>query len=105
MNKAIESPIFIVAVGAERAEMKIHSDILAGASRALGALVNGNMREAHERKTQWIDVDEETFNRFRQYLYHADYNMPTFAVRRTPGDRGNEKSQKAEITALNDYEG
>ncbi|CAG8386068.1 unnamed protein product [Penicillium salamii] len=105
MNKAIESPMFIVAVGAERAEMKIHSNILAGASRTLGALVNGNMREAHERKSEWIDVDKETFIRFRQYLYYADYNMPTFAVRRTPDDRGNEKSQRAEIAALNEYEG
>ncbi|CAG7954588.1 unnamed protein product [Penicillium salamii] len=105
INNAIEPPMFIVVVGAERAEMKIHSHLLAGASRALGALVNGTMREAHERKTEWIDVNEETFNRFRQFLYDADYNMPTFADQRTPDDRGNETTPKATSTAVNQYEG
>ncbi|RFU81820.1 hypothetical protein TARUN_411 [Trichoderma arundinaceum] len=67
------SPPFTFVVGPDQKEYTIHSALVAQQSKVLNALVNGQMKEAVERRVIWKDVDEETFVHFSQYVYTGDY--------------------------------
>lgn len=68
------SPPFTFVVGPEHKEYTIHSALVAQQSPVLNALVNGQMKEAIERRVIWEDIDEETFIRFSQFAYTGDYD-------------------------------
>lgn len=52
----------------------IHSALLASLSPSLNALVNGEMREARERRVEW-DIDEQTLSCFFQFAYAGYYDF------------------------------
>ncbi|KND89567.1 hypothetical protein TOPH_05669 [Tolypocladium ophioglossoides CBS 100239] len=73
-DSIIGSNPFRFLVGLHKREFTIHSALVAHQSRALDALVNGGMREAHDGCAIWEQVDEKTFTRFGQYMYTGDYD-------------------------------
>ncbi|KAL7942926.1 hypothetical protein V8C42DRAFT_330768 [Trichoderma barbatum] len=68
------SPHFTFLVGPDHKEHTIHSALVAHQSKALNTLINGQMKEATERRVIWEEIDEETFIRFSQYLYTGNYD-------------------------------
>ncbi len=57
----------------EGAEFYIHLGLIANASRPFKELTTGNMKEAQELKASIEEVDQETFDRFSQWLYKGYY--------------------------------
>ncbi|KAL7912611.1 hypothetical protein GGI35DRAFT_256811 [Trichoderma velutinum] len=70
------SPPFTFLIGPEQKQHTIHSALVAHQSKALNALLNGQMKEATERRAIWEDIDEETFIRFSQYIYTGNCDEP-----------------------------
>jgi len=66
-------------VGPEGTNFTIHAQPLARLSRALNALINGDMVEAKTGMIDWRDIDEETFLRFCEFAYVQDYTPPRFS--------------------------
>ncbi|KAK7425867.1 hypothetical protein QQZ08_007581 [Neonectria magnoliae] len=69
----LSSDFFKFLVGPEKKQFFMHSSAVACQPQALEKLVNGDMREAHERCAIWYDVDPDTFIRFSQHVYTGDY--------------------------------
>lgn len=61
-------------------EYTIHRDLIAKQSRALEALVNGQMEEAAHRRVVFEDLDDDTLVRFFQFAYTGDYTTPQFSL-------------------------
>jgi hypothetical protein len=58
----------------------VHEEAIASQSPALEALMRGKMSECASRVVTWIDVDQETFVRFAQFVYTGDYSVPKMIV-------------------------
>lgn len=76
----------------------MHSAIVARQFPVLEALVNGNFREAVDRRVEWDDIDERIFHSFWQYAYSGKYDIPEdLLVERELADLGS-KQGKADPT-------
>ncbi|KAI1386050.1 uncharacterized protein F4822DRAFT_408821 [Hypoxylon trugodes] len=65
---------FKFVVGRHEKRYNVHADVFASLSVPLNTLINGPFIEATNKTTIWSDVDEETFDRLRQFAYCGDYN-------------------------------
>lgn len=74
---------FVFVVGESGTEFSVHADVIANQSKALKALVSGEMAEASDGRAIFEDLDENTFIRFCQFAYTGDYTPPEFV--RDPG--------------------
>ncbi|ROW03631.1 hypothetical protein VPNG_07196 [Cytospora leucostoma] len=72
-NSIIDSTIFKFVVGPHKKEYNIHGAALSRVSRPLDVLLNGEMREAEEKRVDWSDVEEKTFLRLVQWAYTKGY--------------------------------
>lgn len=73
LNSIIVSDIFTFVVGTNGKEYNVHGSAISRLSKPLGVLINGDMREAKEKRVNWPDVDEKTFVRFTQWAYTKTY--------------------------------
>lgn len=72
----MNSLLFEFCVGPEKKNFTIHSGALLPLSPYFVSLINGEMREAQERRVVWDDIDEQTFLIFSQFAYRGDYKVP-----------------------------
>jgi hypothetical protein len=63
----------------------VHEAAFADQSRALRALMQGEISEGSAGQAKWEDVDIKTFVRFAQFVYMGDYSIPRMIVRSRPG--------------------
>lgn len=54
----------------------MHSLIIAKLSPALDALINGEWKEASDKRVDWSEVKEGTFLRLCEFAYGKDYTLP-----------------------------
>ncbi|KAF4963668.1 hypothetical protein FSARC_8312 [Fusarium sarcochroum] len=73
-EESLASKPFLFIIGPEHKEFHVHKELIGQLSKVLNALVNGNMREAHEGRVDWPDLDVDTFVRFAKFAYSGDYN-------------------------------
>ncbi|KAF5010906.1 hypothetical protein FDECE_2934 [Fusarium decemcellulare] len=73
-EESLASKPFLFIVGEERKEFHIHKELIGQLSPVLNALVNGRMKEAHEGRIEWPDLDVDTFVRFAKFAYSGDYS-------------------------------
>ncbi|KAJ5348339.1 uncharacterized protein N7506_001592 [Penicillium brevicompactum] len=76
MKEVLESPLFTFQVGPQKKEFVVHSLIIAKLSPALNALINGEWKEASDKRVDWSDVKEGTFLRLCEFAYGKDYTLP-----------------------------
>ncbi|KIN05223.1 hypothetical protein OIDMADRAFT_25799 [Oidiodendron maius Zn] len=70
---------FVFVIGDEtKTEYTVHRDLIAKQSKALNALVNGEMQETLNGRVTFEDLDDNTFVRFCQFAYTGDYITPGF---------------------------
>lgn len=60
-------------MGRKRKPMTIHKALVAAQLASLRHLVTGWMEEANLGKVVWVDVDEDTFVLFAEFVYTGDY--------------------------------
>jgi hypothetical protein len=85
-NSVFTSKMFIFAIGVDRKPITVHAEAIAKQSKALHALINGDMAEAHSCRVDLDDVDEDTFIRFCQFAYTGEYETPAFTHVSAPND-------------------
>ncbi len=80
MSSWARSSPFKFIVGERRKGFWFHTDLVAGISKPLKALVTGPMREARLKCVEWDDIDEDTVGRFAEFVYVGDYRSPESEV-------------------------
>lgn len=60
-------------IGSNGKEYHVHGTAISRLSKPLAVLINGDMREAKEKRVQWPEIDEQTFVRFTQWAYTKTY--------------------------------
>lgn len=79
MTSVFRSKQFVFVIGDEtKTEYTVHRDLIAKQSKALNALVNGEMQETLDGRATFEDLDDNTFVRFCQFAYTGDYTTPGF---------------------------
>ncbi|KAH7308955.1 hypothetical protein B0I35DRAFT_453549 [Stachybotrys elegans] len=73
-EEIISSTPFTFIVGPDEIEFTLHSALVASQSPKLDRLLNGQMKEAIERRVKFPHVDKDTFVRFGQYVYTGWYD-------------------------------
>ncbi|KAF1934081.1 uncharacterized protein M421DRAFT_112372 [Didymella exigua CBS 183.55] len=73
----VQSDLFTFHVGEEKRRFVVHSKAVVGTSSFFDRLVNGGLKESHDRSAEIEDVDPETFTRFLEYAYRRDYTVPS----------------------------
>ncbi|KAK7754369.1 hypothetical protein SLS62_003662 [Diatrype stigma] len=87
----LHSHLFEFCVGPEKKVFTIHSASLLRLSPYFVTLISGDMREAHDRRVEWDDIDEETFIIFAQFVYTGNYNIHELPPD-SPGPKRNEET-------------
>ena len=72
-NRALASRLFRFYVGPCENLFTVHEALVAYHSQPLRALVRGGMLESSEGMVHLVDEDVDTFVRFAEYVYRADY--------------------------------
>ncbi|RYP15278.1 hypothetical protein DL765_005802 [Monosporascus sp. GIB2] len=80
-GELLTSKLFRFLVGPERKEFVVHSLPFSRLSRALDALINGDISEACEGIAVWDDMDSDTFVRFSEFAHSGDYTTPKIELR------------------------
>lgn len=81
---------FVFKVGSAQKSFSLHSKLVTQCSRPLNARILGSIKEAKERSVRLVDVEEETFARFAEYIYGGGYNVPSPAILPDQADSSNE---------------
>ncbi|KAF9775249.1 hypothetical protein IL306_006665 [Fusarium sp. DS 682] len=104
-EESLASKPFLFVIGPEAKEFHVHKELIGRLSPVLNALVNGNMREAHEGRVVWADLDVETFVRFAKYAYSGDYTeaQPVRISTSEPNTQGNHLPDKSSTHEVNGY--
>ncbi|KAK6358160.1 hypothetical protein TWF730_007513 [Orbilia blumenaviensis] len=72
--RAINSDLFVVVVGPEKKEFRIHTKALCAASIYFNNIINSGMIESRDKTVTLGDgIDPDTFALFAQYCYMQDY--------------------------------
>ena len=96
---------FCFIVGPRKETFYAHSELVAGSSNSLYALVNGAMIEANQRCATFEDVDEDTVVQFIEFLYTKDYTVPDPKTVLEPSDIVHEVDGEKGDQSLRDLTG
>lgn len=92
-HRLIQSDLFTFLIGEEKSRFVVHSKAISDTSPVFDCLVNGGLKECHDRVAEIEDVDPETFTRFLEYAYRRDYTVPSSSYTpATPINGSNEPS-------------
>lgn len=73
----------------------VHAAALAATSTQMDRLINGQMKEANDKRAEIPDISVEDFTRFCEYAYRGDYAAPSYIV---DADRMAAKAERASTT-------
>ncbi|KAK7192692.1 hypothetical protein DPSP01_006880 [Paraphaeosphaeria sporulosa] len=79
---------FYVGTGEKKEVVRVHSRAIAATCDYMKNLIEGDMKEAHDR-TAKQDVELEEFLRFVEYAYRGDFTAPSYILE--------ERSAQAEV--------
>lgn len=65
-----------ILVGKDKKPFCVHEDQLCEVSSFFKAAFTSGFREASDKKMELVEEDEDTFDRFIQWLYSQQYEMP-----------------------------
>lgn len=74
--RRLGSDIFEIIAESGQKKFSVHSNILTAQSKPLAAIATRALKEATERKIELLDWDGDTVERFVDFLYLGDYQVP-----------------------------
>lgn len=75
-HRFCEVPTVTIFVGKDRKPFYVHQEQLCEVSSFFKAAFTSGFREASEQTMELVEEDEDTFDRFIQWLYSQQYEMP-----------------------------